>query len=119
MAFSNKIQYPPAWQRRQNNFVGQRSSVDLRKSTKPKSGPPPKPKPTEEITPTTNVADAMAKLSLSDLPGRNDAQPQSVPSYQSLPGGGEYEYLTEGTHYSGEEIGRWNLEDDGSFTKLE
>ena len=64
-------------------------------STKPKSGPPPKPKPTEEITPTTNVADAMAKLSLSDLPGRNDAQLQSVPSYQSLPGGGEYEYLTE------------------------
>ena len=88
-------------------------------SSKPKSGPPPKPKPTEEITPTTNVADAMAKLSLSNLPGRNDAQPQIVPSYQSLPGGGEYEYLTEGTYYSGEGIGRWRLEEDGSFIKLE
>jgi hypothetical protein len=88
-------------------------------SSKPKSGPPPKPKPMEEITPTTNVADAMAKLSLSNLPGRNDAQPQIVPSYQSLPGGGEYEYLTEGTYYSGEGIGRWRLEEDGSFTKLE
>ena len=88
-------------------------------SSKPKSGPPPKTKPVEEIQPTTNVADAMAKLSLSDLPGRTDAQPQSVPSYQSLPGGGEYEYLTEGTFYFGDGIGRWRLEDDGSFTKME
>ena len=88
-------------------------------SSKPKSGPPPKPKPAEEITLTTNVADAMAKLSLSNLPGRIDAQPQSVPNYESLPGGGEYEYLTEGTFYFGEGIGRWRLEDDGSFTKME
>ena len=88
-------------------------------SSKPKSGPPPKPKPVEEIPPTTNVADAMAKLSLSNLPGRTDAQPQSVPNYESLPGGGEYEYLTEGTFYFGEGIGRWRLEDDGSFTKME
>ena len=88
-------------------------------SSKPKSGPPPKSKPVEEIQPNTNVADAMAKLSLDNLPGRSNAQPQSVPNYQSLPGGGEYEYLTEGTFYFGDAIGRWKLEEDGSFTKME
>ena len=88
-------------------------------SSKPKKGPPPKSKPVEEIQPNTNVADAMAKLSLDNLPGRSNAQPQSVPNYQSLPGGGEYEYLTEGTFYFGDAIGRWKLEEDGSFTKME
>ena len=40
-------------------------------------------------------------------------------SYESLPGGGEYEYLGEGTFYSGEGIGKWKLEENGSFTKIE
>ena len=96
-----------------------RSKTGPPPSSKPKKGPPPKPKPVEEIQPTTNVADAMAKLSLDTLPGNSNAQPQSVPNYESLPGGGEYEYITEGTFYSGEGIGRWKLEEDGSFTKVE
>ena len=96
-----------------------RSKTGPPPSSKPKKGPPPKPKPAEaEVQPIANVADAMEKLSIDTLPGRTDAQPQSVPNYESLPGGGEYEYLSEGTFYSGDEIGRWKLEDDGSFSKI-
>ena len=96
-----------------------RSKTGPPPSSKPKKGPPPKPKPAEaEVQPIANVADAMEKLSLDALPGRADAQLQSVPNYESLPGGGEYEYLSEGTFYSGDEIGRWKLEDDGSFSKI-
>ena len=87
-------------------------------SSRPKRGPPPKQKSTEEQT-ITNVADAMAKLSVNTLPGRQDTTQQVVPSYESLPPGGDYEYLTEGTFYSGNAIGRWKLESDGSFTKIE
>ena len=98
----------------------ERSKTGPPPSSKPKKGPPPKPKTVEtEVQPVTNVEDAMAKLSLDTLPGKPDAQPQSVANYESLPGGGEYEYLSEGTFYSGEGIGRWKLEDDGSFTKVE
>ena len=87
---------------------------------KPKRGPPPKVNksnvPVDQ--PAADISDAMAKLSLDTLPG-NNAQPQTVPSYEQLPGGGEYDYLSEGTFYYGEGIGRWMLEDDGSFTKVE
>ena len=97
-----------------------RSKTGPPPSSKPKKGPPPKPKPAEaEVQPIANVADAMEKLSLDTLPGKTDANPQSVPNYESLPGGGEYEYLSEGTFYSGDKIGRWKLEDDGSFSKIE
>jgi hypothetical protein len=61
----------------------------------------------------------MAKLSLDTLPGNQETKAQSVESYESLPPGGDYEYLSEGTFYSGVEIGRWKLEPDGSFTKIE
>ena len=61
----------------------------------------------------------MAKLSLSSLPGNMKPQPEKVSSFELLPGGGEYEYLEEGTYYSGEQIGKWKLEEDGSFTKQE
>ena len=59
----------------------------------------------------------MSKLSLDTLPGNN--QPQKVPSYESLPAGGDYDYTAEGTFYIGFAIGKWKLEDDGSFTKIE
>ena len=73
-----------------------------------------------EATPVvTNVADAMAKLSLDALPGRDVKSETTVPSYESLPPGGEYEYLTEGTFYTGSGIGKWKLEEDGTFTKIE
>ena len=89
-------------------------------TSKPKKGPPPKKL---ENTPVSNlqhdISDAMAKLSLSSLPGNMKQQPEKALSFESLPGGGEYEYLEEGTYYSGENIGRWKLNDDGSFTKQE
>ena len=89
-------------------------------TSKPKKGPPPKKL---ENTPVSNlqhdISDAMAKLSLSSLPGNMKQQPEKALSFESLPGGGEYVYLEEGTYYSGENIGRWKLDDDGSFTKQE
>jgi len=89
--------------------------------SKPKKGPPPakaKPPNVDVNEPTKDISDAMAKLSLDSLPG-NNTQVESVASYESLPGGGDYEYIAEGTFYSGEDIGRWKLEEDGSFTKME
>ena len=74
------------------------------------------PEPTPVVT---NVADAMAKLSLDTLPGREVKSETTVPSYESLPPGGDYEYLTEGTFYTGSGIGKWKLEEDGTFTKIE
>jgi len=92
------------------------------KSSKPKKGPPPPKRKVENVpvdNPVPDITNAMAKLSLSTLPGNVEPQPEKVPSFESLPGGGDYEYLGEGTYYSGENIGRWKLEDDGSFTKQE
>ena len=59
----------------------------------------------------------MAKLSLDTLPGNK--QHEKAPSYESLPAGGDYEYKSEGTYYTGPDIGTWKLEEDGSFTKVE
>ena len=99
--------------------MSMRSKTEAKPKTQRK-GPPPKPKPQE--TPAENnsvdISEAMAKLSLTTLPG-NDSQSERVASYEELPGGGDYEYLDEGTFYSGESLGRWKLEEDGSFTKLE
>ena len=85
-------------------------------ASKPKRGPPPKKPVQEPQTIKPDITDAMAKLSLDTLPGNNHTQ--KVPSYESLPAGGDYEYSTEGTFYAGDGIGRWKLEDDGSFTKV-
>lgn len=101
--------------------------VEMRKKSgptpanKPKKGPPPSSKkPNVPVNaPSADISDAMSKLMLSELPGRGNNQPESVQSYEFLPGGGEYEYLNEGTFYAGENIGRWKLEEDGSFSKLE
>ena len=96
-----------------------RSSTELQTPTKPKRGPPPKHVQPEPAPVVTNVADAMAKLSLDALPGRNVKPETTVPSYESLPPGGEYEYQSEGTFYTGSGIGKWKLEEDGTFTKIE
>jgi hypothetical protein len=85
-----------------------------------KKGPPPAKKPENVAVdaPTADVSAAMAALSLDSLPG---AQPviETAKTFTDLPAGGEYEYLTEATIYSGPEIGKWRLEDDQSFTKVE
>ena len=91
---------------------------DAPSRSKPKSGPPPKKEvPSISSQNPQDISEAMAKLSLTDLPGRTENQ--KVSSYESLPAGGEYEYATEATYYSGENIGKWKLESDGSFTKIE
>ena len=97
-----------------NRSISQKTSTN-----KPKKGPPPKQNKPEPEVSVANVADAMAKLSLSTLPGREYKSKTTVSSYQSLPPGGDYEYLTEGTFYTGPRIGRWKLEEDGTFTKTE
>jgi hypothetical protein len=86
---------------------------------KPKKGPPPKQEYVPVNAPVPDITEAMSKLSLDSLPGKSNPQPEKIASFEYLPGGGEYEYLGEGTFYSGESIGRWRLEDDGTFTKLE
>ena len=96
-----------------------RSSSESQTPTKPKRGPPPKKVQPEPSPVSTNVADAMAKLSLDTLPGREVKTETSVSSYESLPPGGDYEYLTEGTFYTGSGVGKWKLEEDGTFTKIE
>jgi len=89
-------------------------------ASKPKKGPPPKKTPNVPVNnPTPDISDAMAALSLDTLPRTSASSIETVDSYESLPGGGEYEYLGEGTFYSGEGIGRWKLEENGSFTKIE
>ena len=88
-------------------------------TSKPKKGPPPKAKQPQPVSDIPNVADAMAKLSLAELPGRETDSKTTVSSYESLPPGGDYEYLTEGTFYTGSSVGKWKLEEDGTFTKIE
>jgi len=95
------------------------SKAKTQPPTKPKKGPPPKQEYIPVSTPVPDITEAMSKLSLDSLPGKSNPQPEKITSYEYLPGGGEYEYLGEGTFYSGESIGRWRLEDDGTFTKLE
>ena len=46
------------------------------------------------------------------------AAEERVADYSQLPGGGDYEYTAEGTFYVGETCGRWRLNEDKSFTKL-
>ena len=87
-------------------------------NSKPRRGPPPKSSQTDQSQPIVNVAEAMAKLSLTTLPGRTEDAQTKVQSYKSLPPGGDYEYSSEGTFYSGEGLGKWRLEDDGSFTRI-
>ena len=42
-----------------------------------------------------------------------------VVDWNELPGGGDYEYTSDATYYSGEKCGKWLLNDDKSFTRIE
>jgi len=42
-----------------------------------------------------------------------------VVDWKELPGGGDYEYTSDATYYSGEECGKWLLNEDKSFTRIE
>ena len=85
----------------------------------PRKGPPPKKK--VEVTPQ---AEAKSHFSALDalLPSTNEvanAEKTFARDYTELPGGGEYEYTAEGTFYVGSTCGRWILNDDNSFSKVE
>ena len=42
-----------------------------------------------------------------------------VIDWNGLPGGGDYEYTSDATYYSGEKCGKWLLNEDKSFTRIE
>ena len=66
-------------------------------------------------TPQEMAAQHMAALG---VPATPVAAEERVADYSQLPGGGDYEYTAEGTFYVGETCGRWRLNEDKSFTKL-
>ena len=89
---------------------------------RPAKGPPRSPpKANESPTPQEMAAKYMDALE----PASNDegeveiGEYRHASDYSQLPGGGEYEYTLDATYYVGEECGRWILNEDKSFTKLE
>ena len=105
-------------------------------TSKPKPrGPPgaerrvaggPRAPPTSPTQPNVDLARAEAALAaLSATPPMETSTTAShdvgavVADHTQLPGGGDYDYATEGTHYHGDGIGRWKLRDDGSFERVE
>ena len=83
----------------------------------PPRGPPKaaeKPASTPAPTPQEMAAQHMAALG---VPAQT-ASEERVADYSQLPGGGEYEYTADGTFYVGATCGRWRLNEDKSFTKL-
>ncbi|MEZ8139744.1 MAG: kelch repeat-containing protein [Candidatus Poseidoniaceae archaeon] len=64
------------------------------------------------IPPTTETTE----VSLDQI-----VQPIStvVVDWNELPGGGDYEYTSDATYYSGEKCGKWLLNEDKSFTRIE
>ncbi len=85
----------------------------------PRKGPPPKKK--VEPTPQSEAQSHFSALD-SLLPSTEEPVVDAktfAKDYSELPGGGEYEYTTEGTYYVGETCGRWILNADQSFSKVE
>ena len=87
-------------------------------------GPRTPPSSANQKSPDLARAEAaLAALSSAPSDGGSTASAGNVgdvaADHTHLPGGGEYEYTTEGTHYHGEGIGRWKLRDDGSFERVE
>ena len=84
----------------------------------PPRGPPKaasKPPVPAAKTPQEMAAQHMAALG---VPATPVVAEERVADYSQLPGGGDYEYTAEGTFYVGETCGRWRLNEDKSFTKL-
>ncbi|MEC7989146.1 MAG: CARDB domain-containing protein, partial [Candidatus Thermoplasmatota archaeon] len=84
----------------------------------PPRGPPraaSKPPVPAAQTPQEMAAQHMAALG---VPATPVAAEERVADYSQLPGGGDYEYTADGTFYVGETCGRWRLNEDKSFTKL-
>lgn len=78
----------------------------------PPRGPPKTPSNEAEPSPQEMAAKHMAAL------GVPETEEERVEGYAQLPGGGEYEYTSEGTFYVGQTCGRWRLNEDKSFTRI-
>ena len=87
-------------------------------STGPKKRGPPPAKATPVVEEQSPAEQAAAQFAALDALTPTK-EVERVGSWEDLPGGGEYEYTTEGTFYAGEECGRWKLLDDGQFEKIE
>ena len=57
----------------------------------------------------------------SEISSEEITQPIStiVVDWNGLPGGGDYEYTSDATYYIGEKCGKWLLNEDKSFTRIE
>lgn len=94
------------------------SKGDRRPSKGPPRGPP-KSKPSDP-TPQEMAAkymDALGTVEATEQPSSSAAD--HAADYSQLPGGGDYEYTLDATYYVGEECGRWLLNDDKSFSKID
>ena len=61
--------------------------------------------------------DALGTVEATEQPSSSAAD--HAADYSQLPGGGDYEYTLDATYYVGEECGRWLLNDDKSFSKID
>ena len=98
---------------------GKIASTTTNQTKRPPPRGPPRPNPRE--TPSSPQAVAAQFFDALGSPDSNTAaetNEQTVEDYTQLPGGGDYEYLPEGTFYTGEQCGRWRLNEDKSFTKV-
>jgi len=113
-----------AGKKNMQHFDDLKQDMRIRSGSQPgsslKQGPPlvKKPDYIAPDSPRADVGAALAALSLDSLPGAAPIN-KTAKTFSDLPSGGEYEYLTEGTFYIGPTIGKWQLEDDQSFTKVE
>ncbi len=98
------------------------AKVASKGETRPSKGPPrgpPKSK-TPEPTPQEMAAkymDALGTVEPTEQPSPSTAE--HAADYSQLPGGGDYEYTLDATYYVGEECGRWLLNEDKSFSKID
>ncbi|MGB1623951.1 MAG: hypothetical protein ACPHCZ_04550, partial [Candidatus Poseidoniaceae archaeon] len=83
----------------------------------------PPASPTQKGVDLARAEAALAALSPASTPSPDGEGLPEVGTvakdHTELPGGGDYDYATEGTHYEGEGIGRWKLREDGSFERIE
>ena len=109
-------QTPPAQPVKRRGPPG--AKVSSSSGQKPSNGPPRgPPKAAEETSPKDIAAQYLEALGPATPIIEQSAE--RVDDYSQLPGGGEYEYTPEATFYVGESCGRWILNEDKSFSKVD
>ena len=98
------------------------AKISQNSGKRPTKGPPRgPPKASAPAKPTPQEMAALHMDALTPMvEGEETEQTNNHASdYSQLPGGGEYEYTLDATYYVGEECGRWILNEDKSFTKID